>query len=654
MTTASAASPRRSRDARLRTGFVDWVRGPHRWGVIVPVLLYLVLSLSGANQSSIGVSMLREDPAHPTGTILGEPLGVRSDEYLTSTPIDVGVTAAETTATLNPLTAQQTFFTQLPAGPVSGVVLLDGTLLTVPGVPDEILVAARWWLPFLLLFLGAPRWFALATGNARIGYFAAAMIALAPATAWWSFAQVRILGFTIAGCAVLLATRHAWLEDRRWKAVGLGVLAAVLLARTPLYYQPWAIVLVSTIVLATAVGMVAPRAGRRRSLTALLGVGGLTALLLGAIVWENRAGLLASLGTTYPGRRVSTGTANGIQDIFGGTNFFGLEGYDDFLSTNASEISSAFAVTFVWALILLAGRLRFVSTLHEVTTWTTAAITTCWFAWSMVEFGSWGARIPIVNLVPSGRAADVLGYLGVVLLCLVIPALPRRPGIRVAAVCAAVVAGLAAYAGTVLRVQNIPAIPVSLIWVSAALLAVVVFLVTWKPRAVYGYALAIVLSAVLVWDVNPLMFGLGDLRDSATAQRMLAEGTRAREEGEVWASDTPNVDTLMIATGVPALSGRQMSGPDEEGWRALDPEGRYEEMWNRGGAYIWFSWTDDEVTMSNPGVDVIKVAGSPCAVAELEPRLTHVVASSEIQGSCLTSEGTITWGGVDHWVYSIS
>ncbi|GAA3212753.1 DUF7657 domain-containing protein [Oerskovia jenensis] len=620
----------------------------------MPVVLYLALVLSGATQSSVGISLLREDPDQPLGLTLGGPLGIRSDEYMTSTPIDIGVTAVETTETLNPLAAPQTFLSQLPAGPVSAVVLFDGALLTVPGIPDEILLAARWWLPFLLLFLAAPRWFASVTGNARIGYFAAALLVLGPAAAWWSFAQVRILGFVLAGCAALLLSRESWLVDRRWRAVGWGLLAAVLLARTPLYYQPWAIVLVGTIAVATAAGMLAPRAGRRASLLLLLGVTGATAALLGAILWENREGIEASLGTAYPGRRVSTGTANNFQEIFGGTNLADLETYVTFVETNGSEISSAFAVAFVWALILLAGRLRFTSTMHRVTTCTTAVVTTCWFAWSMIDFGSVGGRIPLVNIVPSGRAAEALGFLGVVLLCLVIPALPRRPGVRVAAISATVVAGLAAYAGSLLRVENLPELPLSLVWVSAALLAIAVFVVTWRPRRAYGYVISVALAAVLVWDVNPLMFGLGDLRDSGAAQRMLAEGKQARDQGEVWASDSPYVDTLMMATGVPSLSGRQLAGPDEEAWRALDPEGKYEDVWNRGGAYVWFTWTaDDEVTMASPSLDVIRVTGSPCAVAELEPRLTHVVASGEITGACLVPDGSITWGGKEQRIYAI-
>ena len=79
-----------------------------------------------------------------------------------------------------------------------------------------------------------------------------------------------------------------------------------------------------------------------------------------------------------------------------------------------------------------------------------------------------------------------------------------------------------------------------------------------------------------------------------------------------------------------------------------------EDVWNRGGAYIWFSWSGrKELVMDNPSPDVIHVTGSPCEVAERLPRLRTIVARQELDLECLRPDDTFTWGGATRWVYAI-
>ena len=116
-----------------------------RWWVWGPIALYAVLVLAGVTQSSIGIDGLRGDPAHPSGLMIDHAVSIRSDEYLTSTPLSIGATASGSTETLNPLTAPQGFFTMLPTSPISSVVLFEGAVLRLGTVlPDQMLVAARW------------------------------------------------------------------------------------------------------------------------------------------------------------------------------------------------------------------------------------------------------------------------------------------------------------------------------------------------------------------------------------------------------------------------------------------------------------------------------------------------------------------------------
>jgi len=130
---------------------------------------------------------------------------------------------------------------------------------------------------------------------------------------------------------------------------------------------------------------------------------------------------------------------------------------------------------------------------------------------------------------------------------------------------------------------------------------------------------------LLIWNVNPVLIGLADLRGSAVARDMLESGADAREHGAVWATDDVYVDALLTATGVPSLSSRQLAGPERDAWAQLDP-----------------------------APDVIQISGSPCVLADRMPDLTTIVASHELDLECLTEVDTFTWNGEAKRVYEVT
>ncbi|OZB89453.1 MAG: hypothetical protein B7X41_02765 [Microbacterium sp. 14-71-5] len=623
------------------------------WHIVGPVLVYLLLVVLGATMSSIGIEALREDPAHPHGFQLGHSVPIRSDEYLTGSPMVLGVLATGQTDDLNPLTAPDGFSQQMSSGVVSSIVFFDGTILRAGSwLPQPWLFAARWWLPTLLLVLAAPAFFRNITGNPRIGWWAACLIVASPVTVWWSFGPLAMIGWTLAGAVALQTAARRWGEGRRAASVAWAVASAVLLARTPLHYQPWAIVVAVPILLTALSAMLAPRQARRVAIVSIVGVGAAAVALLAGIVAENWASIQAVTGTVYPGARQATGGPVGLQQLFGATNLVHAAALP-IVGTNLSEISSSYGVAVLWAVVLLTFGLRLRSTEHKVAVVVLAACTAFWFAWTLVDFGGLGYKLPLANLVPPFRAADVLGYLAVLLVCLLLPGLVDRPGWRPALVSALLVGLVAAHAGSLLRAQNFPTMSTRSIWLAAVAVAAVVAVVSARPRSWMGYGLALLLAATLVWRVNPILFGLGDLRASATAEQMLRDGRAARAAGQVWATDSAGTDALLVATGVPSASGRQIAGPDVAAWRRLAPSAQ-EAVWNRGGSFIVFRWTDDpDVTATNPAPDHILVTGSPCVVAQRIPDLDVVVASQTLTQPCLRQVRTFSWGGSEHWVYAV-
>ncbi len=626
-----------------------------RWPIVLPVLVYVLLSLTGANYSSIGIDALRETPGEHSGIMLGTPQTVRSDEWATTSPAVLRVLASGSTDDLNPLTADDEFLNSQASGPVTHLVLLDRWFLELgPWLPDAILFSAALWVPMLLLALAAPPWFRRITGNSRVGWLAVALLVLCPVAAWWSFGPVATLGPLFAGCLALMKTRDAAVAGRWVPAVAWGVGTALFLARTVYGYQPWSVVLGSAVVAATVAHLLVPRRARRVTLAAVGASGVATLATLAAIVLENRATLAVLTETVYPGQRRAAGTPGLLQEIFAAPVLGVLSGDLEILGSNASEISSSFGVTLVWTALLAAAVWRPAPLSHRVAIATLGAATAAWFAWSTLALGTLAASVPLLNMVPQQRAADVVGMLGVIALCLVLPLLPDLGSRRLAVVSAVATGATTAYAASLLRTQNIPSLTLTTIYAATAVVAVTVFTITWRPRKAYGYVLAVAGAALLVWNVNPLLLGLGDLRGSTTAEELLDEAPEVREDGGVWVSDAFAVDSLLAATGVPSLSGRQMAGPEDEVWRALAP-GLDESLWNRGGAFVWFQWQDEDgLTLENPTPDSILIRASPCTVAERIPELDTVVSSRELELPCLQEERRFQWSGVERIVYAVS
>ena len=634
--------------AELRTA--TWLR---RAVYLGPVIVYLLLVLAGITNSNIGVYWLREDPGSPEGLQIGQSQAVRSDEYTTESPIWLGEIARDGEDALNPLTVSNNFFAQLPSGPVSSVVFLDGTLLS-SGLPDQMLFAAKWWLPSLLLFLGLPVWFRQITGRLRWGYLAAVLVFVAPATMWWSGRPVNTLGFVAAGCALAVFGARA-LHRRAWApAVASILISGILLARLPTYYQPLAIVIGIPLIVATGAFLLTQPWTWRTRLVSIGAIAASSLFWTAAIFWESRDAIAAGLSTVYPGDRKSTGAAVDVGRLLGATNMGWLESVGVTGATFETELATAFNILFFVLVLLFASR-RWVGPRPERAALVSLVVFSAfWLSWSMVDWGSIGAMIPIVNRVPNFRATQGAGYIAILAFCLFMSRWQRHERRSLALVAAGSAAALSAYGGSALQLQLLPDLTTWMIWVSAAVTGAVIYLLVSLPHRWFSLVATGAAATAMTIAVTPVLFGLGDLRQSTTAQQFLQWGAESRSSGTVWASDSGYVDALMLATATPSLSSRQQIGPDVTAWSRLDPGAEHEEMWNRGGLHIQFFWNDDaDITWAQPSPDIVTLTGSPCAVAERMPELTHVSSTHPLEISCGELVDMFTWSGIEHWVYEI-
>lgn len=634
---------------------LQWLRTGDNALRAAVVIAYSVLVLLGATTSSIGMSHLRQDPENPLGNQFGLSNWIRSDEYNAYSPIALSVMATGGAPTLSILGARADLVHRFTSGGFfESFVFFDSALLKLAGfLPDANVFAAHWWLPVLLLLLMMPKWFEQVGGSRRMGWLAAGLIVLSPSVAWWSMMPVALIAYTLTGASLMISAYHRFNRGQRVTGSLAGLVGGILIAGMPSFYTPWSLVL-GLPVLAASTLWILTRAGSWWSrIRPVLLTGGTAAVFGAGLLLENSEGLNALFSTVYPGSRRSSAEAQPLALLFGAPSLSPLQDGAVPVLTNASEVSTSFTAAFIWVVLVLAGSRLIPSLRRGIAAWTVLAFGLVWLSWCLVDLGSLGEKIPLLNLVPSIRSAQVVGILGIIALCLLL-SMVEAPRWKTAIMAAAVTGAVTVYAASQLQADYLPDMRFLVVLGSGAAVGAVVLFVTRYPGRSWPVLLAVLLAALPVYRANPLIFGLGDLRESETARELFSEGIEARSNGTLWASDLGSFDTVSLANGVPTLSGLQRSGPDVGMWERIDPEKKSEEAWNRGGGYVPFGWTPgQETSITTNGFDLTFVHIDPCVLAEAVPELGHIASTVELDSACLQEDGTLQWSGNSVYVYEV-
>lgn len=641
---------------RLSGGWSD------RLEVIVPVVVYLLISLVGASTSSLGQRVLRQSPRRPLGTQWGEPLDIRSDEWLTATPLQLHILAdghAGSSVLSEPIDMVHAVSS---GGLFESLLFFESNILRAgPALPDAVLFAAYRAFPLLLLCLALPPLLRVLGANRQLSWLAVALVVFAPVTVWFSFAPVQVMAFPVAGF-YLLVISWRWRQGRRsgWLIWPVAALAGISIARMATGYVPWSIVLDLPLLVTITVLLVRqPGAGRRAGLS-VLAMGGFvgSVVLVGAHL-ENLSALQAQMSTVYPGLRRSAGSPQPPFALFAAPGAYRLAGTAQPLIGNQSELAQGFLVCAPWA--VFAWCLRRPRSREENEPAQRAAALALLVgvgvlaSWIVMPWGTFGAAVPILNLVPPPRAAQALGLLAAVAACLLVSQM-REISWRAACGVGGCCAVITAYSVDSLRAA-LPDIGAAEVWLVGLGVGALVAVISRFPARSHGVLLATAAAAALTLPVNPVVLGLGDLRASESAKVARSLAARAERENVIVTSDDRFVTALLVANGAQTLSGYQPSGPNEREWRKLDPDGRYEDFWNRGVSYVRTELTGKpgaDPVVSNPGFDVITIATDACWLAHSDLRVGYLVTEAPVPVECGQPVRQLKWGTSRPTVYRLT
>ena len=562
----------------------------YKYRFVLSFLLLIMLVSFKISGSSMGCWKLFLGDGE-SGIRLGEPRVWRSDEWGTLTPLCFR-------QQYNTLGAYNRYSQTL------GSILTDNML--VYGQPSwDILTLFRpfywgylffgserglswfWCSRMIVLFLS---WFELGMlitdGQKKLSVMLAVCVSFAPFLQWW-FAINGLVEMLIYGACFVLGSNylvsHAFNPRKIAVAVGMAVCAVgYVLTFYPTWMVPvaWGFV---PLFLWVVIWKFDRKVLKRVDVVPWLLIFVITAAGLTVLAVTSWDVIKAELNSVYPGNAPSSS---------GGTGLWWMMKYpislvsrfsmNELIVENSSIICFAPAgfILALWViikekkkdplLILLLGMNLFLA----------------WYY--CVAIPKWLAKMLLLSFVNSNRGPQVLGFLRLTLFVRAVALkekAPKRWLTALAAVISSAVPmrlalGFTKYEPGGLRYEYFDtAEKIVVVW---AIIAVVFFLLYRARKSKYTMAVLGVCAVVLassIW-INPVAKGVPEITKSETMQQirdLVKEDPQA-----IWLV----ADMAYPATNIPAMAGADclnttQTYPQKTRWEMLDPEGEYEDIYNR-------------------------------------------------------------------------
>lgn len=562
----------------------------YKYRFVLSFLLLIMLVSFKISGSSMGCWKLFLGDGE-SGIRLGEPRVWRSDEWGTLTPLCFR-------QQYNTLGAYNRYSQTL------GSILTDNML--VYGQPSwDILTLFRpfywgylffgserglswfWCSRLIVLFLS---WFELGMlitdGQKKLSVMLSVCVSFAPFLQWW-FAINGLVEMLIYGACFVLGSNylvsHAFNPRKIAVAVGMAVCAVgYVLTFYPTWMVPvaWGFVPLFLWVVIWKFNRIVLR---RVDVVPWLLIFVITAAGLTVLAVTSWDVIKAELNSVYPGNAPSSS---------GGTGLWWMMKYpislvsrfsmNELIVENSSIICFAPAgfILALWViikeknkdplLILLLGMNLFLA----------------WYY--CVGIPKWLAKMLLLSFVNSNRGPQVLGFLRLTLFVRAVALKEKAPKRWLAALAAVISSavpmrlalGFTKYEPGGLRYEYFDtAEKILVVW---AIIAVVFYLLYRARKSKYTMAVLGVCAVVLassIW-INPVAKGVPEITKSETMQQirdLVKEDPKA-----IWLV----VDMAYPATNIPAMAGADclnttQTYPQKTRWEMLDPEGEYEDIYNR-------------------------------------------------------------------------
>lgn len=571
-------------------GTVAWLFR-YRW----PLALGLWALCTAFEVSGSSLSLLSLNTGGEGDAVFGIPRPIRTDEWAVFTPMalsQVFSDGGDFSYFQDTLRAVETDMYCIYGQPVA-----DWPLIFRPFQAGYLFLGAAKGLSFfwcgrlIMLFMVslelALRFLCPRSRTLALGY--AALVALSPLVQWW-FSVNGLVEMILFG-SLALVWGLCYLRSSRYGArllYGLGIawcLATFVLTMYPAWEVPFGYIFLALLITLLLQGVPSARLGWRDGLIAL-GVATAVAAAVGAIVLLKSADTVAAVShTAYPGARESTG--GGYLAAYFWYPFTLLAPLQDTPilpnPCEASSVYSLFPLSLVLPFLALGAgkgsRKRLIPLL---------AVTLVLLTYAVVGLPSFLADGLLLGKSTASRVFSASTFAMAVLLFMALQNLaghPIRPLAGAAGICWVILALGTAFCG-----QDGVGPAKAAIALAAALTMMMLAALAATPcgRRMFcaGCLVAAFLGGALV---NPVARGINGLLENPAYQ------TLRQQDGpdEIWASvgDSFYLNNLGIAAGARTVNSVN-TYPQLDTWHRLDPEGAYEDVYNRY-AHVLVNLTDD-------------------------------------------------------------
>jgi hypothetical protein len=632
--------------------------------VVLGVVVLSALSLSGTS-SGEWTNRLALGPDH--NLLAGQPRPIRGDEWYVQSSwvvsqVDLGL---PTTNPVFPGGMDATVFNDLPSKDWS--TLFRPHLWALMMFPLDQGMAARWWVPGALVLIAVYCFVvSVLPRSSLLGVALAFTLLWQPSVQWWWLPVTLLpLAFAFAAMtAVVWCVRSDRLAGPILWSVVTGYLAVTMVMSI---YVPY---MVGSILAAAAFGIgYLVHAGRtkERSPRVLLrrlvplGVAACGAGLVSlAWVLTRRDTISAVLGTVYPGQRTVPPGESGRADLVDLLSApfqrslqlpleWGLAGGSQSESSSPLLLGLFLAVPLGGVLISTWRRHRRVDWLVSAV----LAVQAITLAYLFVP--GWGpvARLLLLDRSSPQRLRSVFAIMAVVSIVVLADRL-RSSGWKVPWSAAVVGGGTAllasAFVWRELDASGSPLVPSLYALSITALLAAAVVLVS-RRLVTMGAVLVLICSAVIGVGVNPLYRGVVDLRNDSEAGRAVHR-IAERDPDAAWVGVGSLLSTAtLMQTGTYGYSGIQTYPPTLM-WDRIDPQHRYEQVWNRLAHVNWEAGSGPPRPRTTYA-DQIFLTFDACDDFAQKYVTYVLVDGPPLRQKCLTRIDAIATGGLRQWIYRV-
>lgn len=569
----------------------------YKYRFLIAIIIFVLCVVFEISGSSIGMWRYCIGSDLPTsGDILGTARSIRGDEWVVNTPFAISQEENQPenyTYISNTIRGDETDVFIVYGQPVK-----DISMIFRPFQLGYLLFGSAKGLSFfwcgriIALFLISFELGMLITKNRKdISLIAAILITLAPAVQWWFAVNGFVEMIVFGGLAIILLQKYMTTENFWKRLLYLTIIGICGGGYILVFYPAWQLPM-AYVFLGLAIWVIAQNAKQckikiKDIISIILIVAIILAMLLNIYI-KSKDTISLVMNTAYPGARCETGGGYGEKYFNYPSNiFFTLDDQD--LGTNVCEAAvffDLFPIGFILALIVI-----FKEKKKDLLLIIMLIISILFAIWCAIGLPKILAKLTLLYLSPAKRTFVVAGFLNILILIramsLIKEPINKKISIAISTISMIVV--------TAICVHNFPEYyGIAKIAITIFALEVLYFLLlnfnSEKMKKLFIPAIIVVIGFTS-FLINPIRKGI----DVITEQPVGKEIKKIQDqEAGLWIVEGAGYPmfNFPIMYGAPTINSTNVY-PNLERWKILDPDGEYEEIYNRY-AHIVIDLVEDE------------------------------------------------------------